>query len=92
MFTEKIEAVSATTGIGPEVVRTILEAAHPEVTSLTQLENLPVETTVQTSDISDTVVTRTRTGFMNSSGYEVPADTLWRFGAKPFRILFQPSA
>ena len=62
-----------------------------QVKSLAELEALPPESAVQTSDTSDTVVLKGSDGlFINAFGGEVGAETLWSFGAKPFFVIYEP--
>lgn len=61
------------------------------ITSLAELAALPPESAVQTSDTSDTVVLKGGDGlFVNAFGGEVGADDLWRYGTKPFTVIYEP--
>jgi hypothetical protein len=61
------------------------------IQSLAALVALPPESAVQTSDPSDTVVLKGEDGlFRNAFGGEVPADTLWHYGTKPFVVIYEP--
>lgn len=77
-----------------KAVERILAAGYVkprQVKSLAELEALPPESAVQTSDTSDTVVLKGSDGlFINAFGGEVGAETLWSFGAKPFFVIYEP--
>jgi len=61
--------------------------------SLAELVALAAESAVQTSDTSDTVVLKGGDGlFVNAFGGEVDAETLWRYGNKPFTVIYEPEA
>jgi len=61
------------------------------INSLAELAALPAESAVQTSDTSDTVVLQGEDGrFINAFGGEVGADDLWRYGTKPFTVIYEP--
>lgn len=69
-----------------------LEAAKPRtITTAAQLEDLPFGSAVQTSDASDVVVLRCEgNGFRNQSGAELSATDLWRYGTRPFTVIYEP--
>ena len=61
------------------------------ITTAEELEKLPYGSAVQTSDESDTVVLKDRGAFFrNQSGCELPATDLWRYGTRPFTVLYSP--
>ena len=61
------------------------------ITSAYQLESLPFGSAVQTSDESDTVVLKCDiSNFRNQSGYELSATDLWRYGTRPFTVIYEP--
>lgn len=61
------------------------------ITSLAELAALPAESALQTSDRSDTVVLKGGDGlFINAFGGEVGPDDLWRYGSKPFTLIYEP--
>jgi hypothetical protein len=72
----------------------ILAAGYRKPRTITtpyQLESLPFGSAVQTSDESDTVVLRCDgNNFRNQSGYELSATDLWRYGTRPFTVLYEP--
>ena len=56
-----------------------------------ELDSLPFGSAVQTSDDSDVVVLKAERGrFRNQSGAELSTDDLWRYGTRPFTVLFEP--
>jgi len=69
-----------------------LEAAKPRtITTLSELEALPFGSAVQTSDDSDTVVLRCEGyRFRNQSGADLSSTDLWRFGTRPFTVIYTP--
>jgi hypothetical protein len=61
------------------------------ITTAEELVALPFGSAVQTSDTSDTVVLKAEDGlFRNQSGYELTASVLWRWGTKPFTVIYEP--
>lgn len=63
------------------------------ITTAAELDDLPFGSAVQTSDSSDTVVLKCEGGFFrNQSGFTISVPILWRWGAKPFTVLFEAQA
>jgi hypothetical protein len=61
------------------------------IKSASELEALPFGSAVQTSDESDVIVLRCEgRDFRNQSGYELSVETLWRYGTRPFFVLWEP--
>lgn len=60
------------------------------ITTLEELEALPVGSAVQTSDTSDTVVLKGSDGFFrNQDGYPLAARALARWGTQPFTVIYE---
>jgi hypothetical protein len=60
------------------------------ITTAEELDALPFGAAVETSDSTDTVVLKGEGDFFrNQSGYEVSSSILWRFGGKPFTVLYE---
>lgn len=56
-----------------------------------ELEALPLGSAVQTSDDDDTVVLRSEgRDFRNQSGCELSVEVLWRYGTRPFTVIYEP--
>jgi hypothetical protein len=70
-----------------------LKAAQPRtITTAAQLEGLPFGSALQTSDSSDVVVLRCEgNNFRNQSGAELSATDLWRYGTRPFTVIYEPA-
>lgn len=68
-----------------------LKATQPRtITNAADLAALPFGSAVQTSDSSDTVVLKGEGEFFrNQSGAEVSWTDLWRFGTRPFTVIFE---
>ena len=63
------------------------------ITTAAQLEGLPFGSAVQTSDPSDVVVLKCEgNGFRNQSGAELSATDLWRYGTRPFTVIYEPES
>lgn len=61
------------------------------ITTFAELEALPFGSAVQTSDPSDVVVLRCEgNDFRNQSGCNLTATDLWRYGTRPFTVLYVP--
>jgi hypothetical protein len=61
------------------------------ITTAEELEKLPYGSAVQTSDESDTVVLKDKgTIFRNQSGADLSATDLWRYGTRPFTLIYEP--
>jgi hypothetical protein len=76
------EALAEIEAAGYRKLRTITTAAH--------LEALPFGSAVQTSDASDVVVLRCEgNDFRNQSGFNLSATDLWRYGTRPFTVLYE---
>ena len=82
-------------GLIAEIADAILAAGYVKprvITSPAQLEALPFGSAVQTSDDSDTVVLKDKGAFFrNQSGCEVSATDLWRYGTRPFTVIYEPA-
>lgn len=80
---------------GRELAQGILAAGYRKprtITTAAALEALPHGSAVQTSDESDTVVLKDgSTDFRNQSGCELSATDLWRYGTRPFTVLYEPT-
>ena len=58
-----------------------------------ELDALPFGAAVQTSDDSDVVVLKAERGrFRNQSGAELSTDDLWRYGTRPFTVIYEGGA
>ena len=63
-----------------------------KITTAEQLEALPHGSAVQTADDPDTVVLKDGDVFFrNQSGYELSATDLWRYGTRPFIVIYEPT-
>lgn len=100
LFTLPVSDRAADTA--PEIMRACDEAADAildagyrkprTITTAAELEALPFGSAVQTSDESDTVVLKGEgVLFRNQSGADLSATDLWRFGTRPFTVIFEPS-
>lgn len=80
--------------VATHVAATLIAAGYRKprtIENLAELAALPAESAVQTSDPSDTVVLKGDDGlFRNYGAGEVGVDDLWRYGAKPFTVIYEP--
>ena len=77
-----------------DVADHILAAGYAKprtIRTAAELEALPFGSAVQTSDDSDTVVLRAEGQlFRNQTGADLTATDLWRFGTRPFTVIYEP--
>ena len=96
ILSQSVHGPTSGTDLTRHMADAILAAGYRKPRTLTsayQLESLPFGSAVQTSDESDTVVLKCDgSNFRNQSGYELSATDLWRYGTRPFTVIYEPEA
>lgn len=68
-------------------------AGNQIIGSYNELIALPFGSAVLTTDFTDTVVLKGENDrFVNQSGFDIDAQTLWQQGGKPLCVLFSPTS
>lgn len=76
----------------PEPKDTQATAGNRVIGSYNDLIALPFGSAVLTSDFTDTVVLKGENDrFVNQSGFDIDAATLWQHGGKPLVALWSPA-
>lgn len=77
--------------VATTLARAVLHATQPRIRSLKELEDLPDESAVRTSDSGDTVVLKNGKSFTNACGADIDVDTLWRYATHPLHLIYRPA-